>query len=209
MTAASAPSIPEDRNPAAITKPCAACKRHFVGVPSATICPDCERDSEFYRLARKRGDKRQFIPYQELFQQWKNRRAECGKWRMVAEQAAEDRIAREQAERERSYLLAVLSATGADLDPALALATELEKTRAELERAKAYEAFLAQRIAELEHGQPDPFEEVMDRFHQLYGKGTMIPADMHRRLIQLCHPDKHGGSSSANEVTRWLLEVRP
>jgi hypothetical protein len=28
------------------------------------------------------------------------------------------------------------------------------------------------------------------------------------RLIQLCHPDRHGGSSAATTVTQWLLELR-
>ena len=28
------------------------------------------------------------------------------------------------------------------------------------------------------------------------------------KLISLCHPDKHGGSTTANEVTVWLLEER-
>jgi hypothetical protein len=27
-------------------------------------------------------------------------------------------------------------------------------------------------------------------------------------LIQLCHPDKHHGSSLSNKVTQWLLEVK-
>lgn len=27
-------------------------------------------------------------------------------------------------------------------------------------------------------------------------------------LLALCHPDKHGGSKRANEVTRWLLSQR-
>ena len=30
-----------------------------------------------------------------------------------------------------------------------------------------------------------------------------------RRLVQLAHPDKHGGSVAAAEATRWLLENRP
>jgi hypothetical protein len=29
-----------------------------------------------------------------------------------------------------------------------------------------------------------------------------------RALLQLCHPDKHGGSALSNEVTAWLLRVR-
>ncbi len=28
------------------------------------------------------------------------------------------------------------------------------------------------------------------------------------RLIKLCHPDRHGNSQEANDVTRWLLEER-
>ncbi|EFQ42676.1 hypothetical protein PA39016_004010084 [Pseudomonas aeruginosa 39016] len=29
-----------------------------------------------------------------------------------------------------------------------------------------------------------------------------------KRLILLCHPDKHGGSQTATEVTQWLLTQR-
>ena len=29
-----------------------------------------------------------------------------------------------------------------------------------------------------------------------------------RQLLQLCHPDRHGGSAAATEATRWLLEIR-
>lgn len=29
-----------------------------------------------------------------------------------------------------------------------------------------------------------------------------------KTLIQLCHPDKHGGSQTANETTAWLLSLR-
>lgn len=51
-------------------------------------------------------------------------------------------------------------------------------------------------------------EALIEQFRQIKAMGA-IPPDMHRRLIQLCHPDKHGGSTAATEVTRWLLEVRP
>jgi len=30
-----------------------------------------------------------------------------------------------------------------------------------------------------------------------------------RRLVQLCHPDKHNGSKASTEATRWLMENRP
>ncbi len=29
-----------------------------------------------------------------------------------------------------------------------------------------------------------------------------------RQLLQLCHPDKHGGSVLANTVTQWLNDLR-
>lgn len=32
--------------------------------------------------------------------------------------------------------------------------------------------------------------------------------DLLRKLIMLCHPDKHGGSSMANEVTVLLLKMK-
>jgi hypothetical protein len=35
-----------------------------------------------------------------------------------------------------------------------------------------------------------------------------IPEDMLKRLIYLCHPDKHDGSKVATEVTAWLLKQR-
>lgn len=43
------------------------------------------------------------------------------------------------------------------------------------------------------------------------GHGTEsagIPPDMLKRLIVLCHPDKHAGSDTANTVTAWLLRQR-
>ena len=35
-----------------------------------------------------------------------------------------------------------------------------------------------------------------------------IPPPILRRLIQLCHPDRHGGSDAARLATLWLLEQR-
>ena len=36
-----------------------------------------------------------------------------------------------------------------------------------------------------------------------------IPLEQWRRLVQLCHPDRHSNSEAANQATRWLMEVRP
>ena len=38
--------------------------------------------------------------------------------------------------------------------------------------------------------------------------GDGIEPEMLRRLIQLCHPDKHQGSEAANTATRYLLALR-
>lgn len=35
-----------------------------------------------------------------------------------------------------------------------------------------------------------------------------IPPDMLRRLVRLCHPDRHDGSEAANQATAWLLAQR-
>lgn len=35
-----------------------------------------------------------------------------------------------------------------------------------------------------------------------------IPEPMFRKLLMLCHPDKHNNSETATEVTRWLIAER-
>ena len=35
-----------------------------------------------------------------------------------------------------------------------------------------------------------------------------IPPEMLRRLVRLCHPDRHSQSEAANEATAWLLAQR-
>lgn len=51
--------------------------------------------------------------------------------------------------------------------------------------------------------------EEVERLRALVPAGTSSPptmdADRIRRLLMLCHPDKHGGSALATEVTQWLL----
>lgn len=38
--------------------------------------------------------------------------------------------------------------------------------------------------------------------------GTQIDPMMIKRLIQLCHPDRHSNSEAANIATRFLLELK-
>lgn len=42
----------------------------------------------------------------------------------------------------------------------------------------------------------------------LFPTAPPIPPEMLRRLIQLCHPDKHQGSEAANIATRYLLALK-
>jgi hypothetical protein len=193
-------------NGAAITRRCTGCKKHFIGVAPG-LCPACEKDSAVYKASRKKGDPREFLPYPELLDQWRRRRAECRDWKKAAGFSATERAAWAQAEQEKTYLLAVLTAMNADLDPALELGAELDKVRAELGRITAHADHLAQRVAELQAGKPEPWEAALKSLHDLKTGGA-VPPEQWRRLVQLAHPDKHDGSPAAVEATRWLLENR-
>jgi hypothetical protein len=39
-------------------------------------------------------------------------------------------------------------------------------------------------------------------------RAASIPANMLKRLIRLCHPDRHGNSQASTEATQWLLAQR-
>ncbi len=44
--------------------------------------------------------------------------------------------------------------------------------------------------------------------HEIAAESQPIPPDKLRMLIQLAHPDKHGNSPAANDITSWLLSLR-
>jgi len=187
------------------TRPCSICQRHFIGVEHNGLCPQCEKNSTFYRQTRQRGDPRNFMDYPELLAQWKNRRKECQEWRKTAEQAARDRQAREQAEREKGYLLLALLAL--DGSPDLDMAAALGQAQAETETLKAETETLKARIRK------DSDELLAARLASLRSwertLSPAIPPEQWRRLAQLCHPDRHGGSTASNEAMQWLNEQRP
>jgi hypothetical protein len=58
----------------------------------------------------------------------------------------------------------------------------------------------------------DRLQAALDRANQrlveALNNRSRIPPDMLRRLIHLCHPDKHGNSQAATTVMQWLLEQR-
>jgi len=188
---------------AAQPRPCTACKRLHISVTPG-LCPECEKDSEFYKGTRKKGDPRQFLPYPELLEQWRRRRADCREWKKAATVAADRWAALARVELENRYLLAALTALSADLDPLLALAAELEAARAELATVKESRDQWRQQAS---IGTAAFDAQVDAIISGLSGRG--IPPEQWRRLVQLAHPDRHGNSTAAQEATRWLLEHRP
>ena len=188
---------------AAQPRPCTACKRLHISVTPG-LCPECEKDSEFYKATRKKGDPRQFLPYPELLGQWRRRRADCREWKKAATAAADRWAALARVELENRYLLAALTALSADLDPLLALAAELEAARAELATVKESRDQWRQQAS---IGTAAFDAQVDAIISGLSGRG--IPPEQWRRLVQLAHPDRHENSAAAQEATRWLLEHRP
>ena len=188
---------------AAQPRPCTACKRLHISVAPG-LCPECEKDSEFYKATRKKGDPRQFLPYPELLEQWRRRRADCREWKKAATAAADRWAALARVELENRCLLLALNALTADPDPLLALAAELEAARAELATVKESRDQWRQQ-ASIGTAAFDAWVEGI--IQGLSARG--IPPEQWRRLVQLAHPDRHGGSVAAQEATRWLLEHRP
>ena len=52
------------------------------------------------------------------------------------------------------------------------------------------------------------YEKTEQNATTLQKSAQAIPKDMMRRLLQLCHPDKHNGSETATRATEWLLSQR-
>lgn len=188
---------------AAQPRPCTACKRLHISVTPG-LCPECEKDSAFYKATRKKGDPRQFLSYPDLLDQWRRRRAECRDWKKAAAAAADRWAALSGVELVNRYLLAALTALSADLDPVLALAEALEKTRAELATVTESRDYWKQQAGV---GSAAFDARVEGIIQGLSARG--IPPEQWRRLVQLAHPDRHGNSTAAQEATRWLLEHRP
>lgn len=72
--------------------------------------------------------------------------------------------------------------------------------------------YAATKKAELQALQDEVLELRAEVLHLRGQTAVVAPAvvepTMLRRLLQLCHPDKHGGSTMAGEVTAWLLSLR-
>ena len=65
------------------------------------------------------------------------------------------------------------------------------------------------RIQELENEIQRLDSEKLDRM--FFGNGKNLETELVERmrtLLSLVHPDKHGGSQAANDVTVWLLDIK-
>ncbi|CAK0780957.1 conserved hypothetical protein [Gammaproteobacteria bacterium] len=63
---------------------------------------------------------------------------------------------------------------------------------------------LTRMVSQLQQDNTNLHRQVQTRAHQ----SASFPGDMMRRLLQLCHPDKHNGSEAALKATKWLLDQR-
>jgi hypothetical protein len=79
---------------------------------------------------------------------------------------------------------------------------------------------LKARLADVEHDRDQAWARYRETMAELtraeidvirarQGGTAPFNKTMWRRLVQLAHPDKHGGSTASTEATRWLMENRP
>lgn len=115
------------------------------------------------------------------------------------------------------YIKASPEAPRRDPEVELRLArAEVEMLRAELSRERKATAAAVERLASLESATAHLTEQRdtwMTRYYQALAKHDhshepAIPMPIMRRLLWLCHPDRHGNSEAATIVTAWLLAQR-
>lgn len=95
------------------------------------------------------------------------------------------------------------------------LRTELEMIRQELIQERQAYLEAVSRLAALESAGVDLKNERdlwMGRYYMALAtrssKRPAIPQHILRRLLWLCHPDRHGDSEAATSATAWLLSQR-
>ena len=66
--------------------------------------------------------------------------------------------------------------------------------------------FKANKRKERQHEQEQ--YEFESRRAQPTQSATPIPADILKKLMYLCHPDKHGGSRVASDMFVWLSDLK-
>lgn len=176
-------------------RPCKKCSKLFIGVVDG-LCIKCEKNDEYYKKTRQKGDPREFLDYPELLEQWRARRRECIIWRREALKYSHTMHLQRCFETERSLWMAVITATNADLDVAEEMQKQVEELKRQNERLEARARLAEQRLN-------TPYVQYR------YSDGINIPQDHWRRLVQLVHPDKHNNSRASTEAMQWLLQNKP
>lgn len=176
-------------------RPCVRCSKLFVGVVDG-LCLKCEKNDQYYKKTRQKGDPREFLDYSELLEKWRARRRECIIWRREAMKYSHATYLQRQFESERSLWMAVITATNADLDVAEELQKQIDELKVQNERLEARARYAEQRAY-------SPYVQYR------HTDKITIPHDQWRRLVQLAHPDKHNNSKASTEVMQWLLKNKP
>jgi len=187
-------TIPRTENKRQL-RPCKKCSKLFVGVTDG-LCIKCEKNDEYYKKTRQKGDPREFLDYPELLEQWRARRRECVIWRKEALKYSNAAYLQHSFEVERSIWMSVITAMDADID----VAEELYK---QIETLKKQNGVLETRARLAEQRLNTPYVQYR------YSDHISIPQDHWRRLVQLVHPDKHNNSKASTEAMQWLLKNKP
>ena len=125
----------------------------------------------------------------------------------------------------------MFSFTPAMVKPADEAQAEISRLRMELHKAQRREAKATEQWRLTEQGaaitnqqnrdllerlnaQTGKIKTLVEVINQLQAQQTdpgksSIPVEMWRRLVQLCHPDRHSNSDAATTATQWLNKVRP
>lgn len=81
------------------------------------------------------------------------------------------------------------------------------KMRAEAERKAAYNDGYAVGLTEGERADRVRGKSKDGPMETRESRRQLLDERLARQLLQLCHPDKHGGSRAATEATQWLNAV--
>lgn len=91
-------------------------------------------------------------------------------------------------------------------------AAEVERLTAELDKMTRSRDHWEKQVkglkAKLKKAEADNWQ-LANRPSYAFSAGSLEEAGIWRRMVQLCHPDRHGNSEAANEATRWLNQHKP
>jgi hypothetical protein len=94
---------------------------------------------------------------------------------------------------------------------------EIVRLKAELLTVEVYAADQNREKRRVQHELIEAYNEIIRLQLRVNGKSASHPKvikdriltpDMIMNLIKLCHPDKHGGSQIATEITQQLLDLK-